>query len=182
MQNPSLDRDAWLERALEVLRAEGIQGVRVERLARDLDVTKGSFYWHFSDRGDLYRSILDYWDERYTGVVVNHLEFQHTEPREALLSVMMMVRKEGLDQYELAIRAWADHDPMAFEAVTKAYSRRKGFIRSLFERMGFQGDDAEVRTRLALCYLSWEPNMYPEESQKKNLQLLKLHHELLTKK
>ena len=30
---PRLSRDAWLRRALEVLRDEGVQGVRVERLA-----------------------------------------------------------------------------------------------------------------------------------------------------
>ena len=30
----------WLERALEVLETEGLQGVRVERLARDLGIAK----------------------------------------------------------------------------------------------------------------------------------------------
>ena len=42
-QQESRSGDAWLERALEVLRQEGIQGVRVERLAREPEVSKGSF-------------------------------------------------------------------------------------------------------------------------------------------
>ena len=54
-----LNRNAWLEQALHVLREEGIQGVRIERLARDLGVTKGSFYWHFDNLDDLRQSILE---------------------------------------------------------------------------------------------------------------------------
>ena len=51
----------WLAQSLEVLAAEGVQGVRVERLARDLGIAKAGFYWHFRDRRDLMQSLLDYW-------------------------------------------------------------------------------------------------------------------------
>ena len=47
----------WLERALEVLETEGLQGVRVERLARDLGIAKAGFYWHFRDRSDLRQTV-----------------------------------------------------------------------------------------------------------------------------
>ena len=49
----------WLAQALEVLAAEGVQGVRVERLARDLGIAKAGFYWHFRDRRDLMQSISE---------------------------------------------------------------------------------------------------------------------------
>ena len=35
------------------LSAEGLEGVRVEVLARDLGASKGSFSWHFADREEL---------------------------------------------------------------------------------------------------------------------------------
>jgi len=177
-----LSRDAWLGRALEVLREEGIQGVRVERLARDLKVTKGSFYWHFKDREDLRRSILDYWTKQYNDVVVENREFLEAEPAEGLLAAIASVREQGLDKYELAIRAWADHDSDADMAVRAVYEKRTAFVRGFFTRLGFRGLRADIRTRLTLCYLSWEPNMYPDESEARRLNLLKLQHELLTKK
>jgi len=180
MGKPSLDREAWLIRALEVLLHEGVQGVRVERLARDRGVTKGSFYWHFQDREDLLKAILDYWSDRYNAVITEDPEFQQGDAAAALLSAMKRVREEGLDKYELAMRAWAAHDAAAARVVRKAYARRKHFIRSCFERIGFRGTEAEIRTRLMLCYMSWEPSMYAQESKSKRLQFLELQHALLT--
>ena len=46
-------RKEWLRTARLALLRGGPDEVRVERLARDLRVTKGSFYWHFKDREEL---------------------------------------------------------------------------------------------------------------------------------
>ena len=181
-QATRLSRDAWLRRALDVLRSEGIQGVRVERLARDLNVTKGSFYWHFEHGNDLRRSILDFWTRQYNDVIIENREFLESEPAEGLLAALMRVREDGLDQYELAMRAWADHDENADKVVRAVHDRRKRFVGSFFSRLGFRGLDAEIRTRLTLCYMSWEPSMYQDESEPRRLNLLKLQHELLTRK
>ena len=181
LKKTTLDREAWLRRSLEVLRDEGIQGVRVERLARDLAVTKGSFYWHFQDRDDLRRSMLDYWSDQYNDVIIENRAFLRAEPAEGLLAAITRMREEELDKYELAMRAWADHDSEADKTVRAVYEKRTAFVRGFFTRLGFRGLDAEIRTRVMLCYLSWEPNMYPDESEARRLKLLKLQHELLTR-
>ena len=177
-----LSRDSWLQYALEVLRREGIQGVRVERLARDLEVTKGSFYWHFHDRDDLLGNIVDFWDGRYTDVVIENPELTAVDPDAGLLKLMTQVRREDLACYELAMRGWADQDKKVRRAVTAVYDKRTKFVRSFFTRLGFRGLDAEVRTRLAMCYLCWEQHMYSEDTETKQLQLIKLQHEILTRK
>jgi AcrR family transcriptional regulator len=182
MKENSLSRDEWLNEALEVLREEGIQGVRVERLARDLNVTKGSFYWHFKSREDLQRAMLDHWKSSYTDAVVDNPDFRNGDAAAALLAAMKMVREHRLDEYELAFRAWADHDPIADRVARDVYARRHEFVDGLFKRIGFRGLDAEIRTRLMLCYMSWEPNMYADESERRRLQFLNLQHELLTRK
>lgn len=172
MPKSTLDREAWLLQALETLLVEGVAGVRIERLARDLGVTKGSFYWHFRDRDDLLRAILAFWVDAYNKVVTEAPEFLDAEPASALLGAMRLVRAEGLDRYELAIRAWAARDAAVDRVVKKVYARRKQFIRGCFERAGFDSDEAEIRSRLVLCYLSWEPNMYAGESKRRRLQHL----------
>jgi len=177
-----LSRDAWLQRSLEVLREEGIVGVRVERLARDLHVTKGSFYWHFVDRDDLFTSLLEFWIQKYNDAIIKNPQFHDGDPGDGLLAAMAMVRKHGLDRYELAMRAWADHDERAEAAVRRVYKERSLFIRQFFTRLGFQRSQAEVRTRMVLCYMSWEPNMYADDSPSRRLNLLKQHLELLTTK
>lgn len=175
-----LDRDAWLRRGLEVLRDEGIVGVRVERLARDLGVTKGSFYWHFQDRNDLFSSLLEFWKQQYTDVVIQNPQLADGNPTDALLLLMTQVRKQGLDRYELAMRSWADHDQQADAVVRAVYRQRTEFVRRFFTQLGFRGLDTEARTRLVLCYLSWEPSMYQEEPETRKSALLKRQVEILT--
>ena len=69
-----------MQHALDTLHREGIQGVRIEKIARELGVTKGSFYWHFNDLGDLQQSILEFWCDKYSEVVTRHPEFRQGDP------------------------------------------------------------------------------------------------------
>lgn len=177
-----LSRKSWLDHALQILQDEGIQGVRIDRMARDLGVTKGSFYWHFKDLDDLRRSILEHWAEQYSDVVSENREYLEVDPVVGLFAAMARVREDGLDAFEVAMRSWADHDPVANEAVRAVYERRTTFVRGFFRRLGFSELDAEMRTRAALCFMSWEPSMYVDDSPAQRLTLLKLHLELLMKK
>ncbi|CAG0952441.1 partial Tetracycline repressor protein class A from transposon 1721, partial [Rhodocyclaceae bacterium] len=58
-----LDRAAWTRAALDILAEKGLDGIRVEVLAKRLKVTKGSFYWHFKDRRDLLDAVLETWKD-----------------------------------------------------------------------------------------------------------------------
>jgi len=42
-----LGKADWLDAGLAALAAEGPAALRAEALARQLNTTKGSFYWHF---------------------------------------------------------------------------------------------------------------------------------------
>jgi len=175
-----LSRERWLAAALDVFRDEGIEGVRVERLARELDVTKGSFYWHFKDRRELLKSMLKYWDEEFTDVVTSDPDFQSGNPRKRLESVAMMIEDRNLARFDLAIRAWAHHDAEAATAVRKVDRKRIKFVRSLFAEMGFQGKELDARTRIFVVFHSLQQTITGKTSRVERLRLLKIEHKLLT--
>src|ERR1700735_3962618 len=62
-KTPPLQRADWIRAAFARLAQDGIDAVRVEVLARDLHVSKGSFYWHFRDRDELAGAMLGLWDD-----------------------------------------------------------------------------------------------------------------------
>ncbi len=64
-----LQRFDWLQRALTVFVSEGIDAVRITRLADDLGVTRGSFYWHFENREDLIDALVSYWKDKNTAAI-----------------------------------------------------------------------------------------------------------------
>ena len=176
-----LSRESWLLHALDVLKREGIAGVRVERLARDLGVTKGSFYHHFSDRPELMREMLRYWTEELTGRVIERVGDAGGGASDKLLTLMHLITDEELGQYETAIRSWASFDPIAAQEVAKVDRMRFKFINSLFAACGFKGLGGEMRTRMFMYYMIAEPSIFYREAKSKRRQLQKLRHSLLTK-
>src|SRR5580704_7351182 len=69
-----LNRDDWLKAARMALLKGGVEAVRVEKLARDLKVTKGSFYWHFTDREELLEVLLREWEEELLQDILPRLQ------------------------------------------------------------------------------------------------------------
>lgn len=177
-----LGRDDWLRQALQILEEDGVHGIRVERVARDLGVTKGSFYWHFRDHDDLLQSVLDYWSAEFTGRVTDNPEYQNADPSRALANVIEVVQENGLDRYELAMRAWAETDTRVAKVVKDVYARRAEFVKTFFRRRGFSELQSEARMRLFLCYLSWEPSLLFDEDKERRHELRRLYHEILMKK
>jgi AcrR family transcriptional regulator len=151
-------RDAWICTALDVLSAEGIQGVRVEQLARRLKITKGSFYHHFKDRNDLHSAMLEYWRRRLVVDVIEQLE-QIAEPRERLKRLIRLpsdVARVDRD-IDLAVMLWARKDRRAATALAHADRLRIDFICRVLVSCGVPTRDAAVRAVLALAFLRGAP-------------------------
>ena len=105
-----LSREDWLAAALEVLYGEGVGKVSIVRIARDLGVTSGSFYWHFKDRNDLLRSLLSFWVRTQTEAIFEEVEQSEGTPSELLFKLMEILTLGEQARYEVAVRAWAGFD------------------------------------------------------------------------
>ena len=168
-----LDREEWLARALEVLGKQGAGELTVESLARQLGVTKGSFYWHFKDRADFFRQLIEYWDKQFTQTVIAKISTQDSPPEERLLELMRLVHSKRLDRFEMPVRAWAQQNPALAPLVRSVDKHRIDFVRSLFMEMGFDKDEAEMRTRVFLTYMITQRHLLPTTAGNKQLAHLR---------
>jgi AcrR family transcriptional regulator len=144
-----LTPEAWIDAATDVLVDRGIDHVRVDVLAGELGVTRGSFYWHFRDREDLLRRVLAAWKERATEQLTARLAQAHDDPREQLADASTLPFRgraaTRAARIELAIRAWARRDAMAREAVDAADAARIAYHEQLFAALGHAADEAHAR-------------------------------------
>src|SRR5688500_3247840 len=76
-----LDPEDWTRAALTAIAEGGTANVSVERLARELGATKGSFYWHFKDRPALIEAALQLWERDFTDRIIERLA-DVPDPRE----------------------------------------------------------------------------------------------------
>lgn len=142
-----LKRESWLRAARLALLRGGIGAVRVEKLARSLKVTKGSFYWHFRDLDDLLESLLREWENEVQEILLQ-LERGPASSRLKALLLQLEERahlsEHGIVPSDAAIFAWASVDPRVARRVNKAEEQRF----RLLARFG-------PRDRMELLYLAW---------------------------
>ena len=150
----ALTPEAWIDAATDVLVSEGIDHVRVDVLARQLGVTRGSFYWHFRDREDLLRRVLQAWSERATLALTRRLASASSDPRERLRDMISLPHRgraaERAARIELAIRAWARRDALAQQVLDEADRSRLAYHEEAFRALGLK--PAQARARAFITY------------------------------
>ncbi len=175
-----MSREDWLGHALDALEKEG--GVlTIDALSRRLGVSRGSFYWHFKDRTDFIRQLVDYWSTISLSSVDSEVDIPEVDAKQRLLFLMEAIVHRRLSRYDNAIRAWASRDPAAEKMVKKIDDYRLDYVGSLFAEIGFEGDELKMRTRTLVVYFSLEPALFSRTSQKEQLKQIKNMHALLTR-
>lgn len=148
-----LDRNDWVEAAIDVLAKEGVTGLRVEVLAKRCGVTKGSFYWHFKDRQDLLEAVLERWKEGRIRDIEKMTTVTQGKERDQLHYAIEVYgaskNRKGMS-IELAIRDWARHDATAAAIVETVDVYRLECTYKLFAASGMS--DAEAKSRSLLLY------------------------------
>jgi AcrR family transcriptional regulator len=148
-----LSRDRWTDAALAALSSEGLEAVRVEPLARRLHATKGSFYWHFRDRRDLFAAMLARWEQVATQAIIDQVEALTGSADARLAALFELALGAGIMDLEIALREWARREERVAKALKRVDGRRLGYLQRLFEEVGLSTAEASARAFLAYATL-----------------------------
>ncbi len=145
----TLSRDDWITIGLEVLATDGIDAVRITRLAEALGITRGSFYWHFKDQADLLAALIEHWQDQNTAALINAVdqELDLTLGIFALFDVWLDFQRFD-PRLDSAMREWARTSEEVRCSVEAADRQRMAAIARLFERAGVEPTEAFIRARV----------------------------------
>jgi AcrR family transcriptional regulator len=146
-----LTAEDWARAALAAIGERGLAGVAVEPLATRLGTTKGSFYWHFTNRDALVVAALELWERTYTDDVFRAVETAGG-PEERLRALFGAVTRSELAPVEVNLHAAADN-PLLAPAVRRAVDRRTAWVADRLRELGCTPADADRRALLA--YSTW---------------------------
>jgi AcrR family transcriptional regulator len=138
-----LRQQDWIEAAIDELSTKGLDGLAVEPLARRLQVSKGSFYWHFRDRQELLEAVLDYWKSRaFTQVVSELSPIRDSRKRLAALIQTAWSNPRHLRAEGALISAASTGNKPVQRVVREVVNGRIDYLRSLYLEMGLKPEDA----------------------------------------
>jgi len=139
----------WLAVAMDVFIQEGIDAVRITRLAEELGVTRGGFYWHFANRDDLITALVDYWQEKNTSAIVASFD-NITSLKQGIFQFFetCLDVKKFDPRLDLAIREWARRSSEIRDHVDEADQVRVQAITDFFVRFDYPMPEAFIRARV----------------------------------
>ncbi len=148
----TLTRADWAAAGLAALVEGGPDAVAVEPIAARLGATKGSGYWHFTDRADLLRAVLELWVQAHTVAIRERVQADGGSPR-ARLSHLLGIVSKAAEQSPADMLLVASADPDVRAAVVEATQLRVAYVERLIRDDGVPG--AEARSRAVLAYSAY---------------------------
>jgi AcrR family transcriptional regulator len=150
-----ITRERWLEEGLSVLADEGPSGLRIDRLAARLGVTKGSFHHHFAGAPGYKRALLAHYEARATASLADAIAERRGEGTRATLARLTeLVADEGglrHPRLDAAVRAWAHADAEARETQARIDEAAVAALQRAWRPL--VSSDAEARAAALVPYL-----------------------------
>jgi AcrR family transcriptional regulator len=157
MINRTNTRERWLEAGLRTLASDGAAGVRIDRIAAKLGLSKGSFHHHFNGADGYKRDLLAHFET----ITIEALEraideagaLDDTRAVLAGLTDLVGPGSGGLyrPELEVAVRAWATWDPDVRAVQARIDKARLAALQRVW-RARVDGDQAS-RVAALLPYL-----------------------------
>jgi AcrR family transcriptional regulator len=140
-----LTADDWIEAGFAVLADGGPHALRIDALCERLSVTKGSFYWHFTDMPTYRSALVKAWGSLHDPSRRQFEKMPDVDPRDRLTVMIQAWLTPQQWRLERAMRAWSLSDPEVLASVQQSDTRVLRAIKQAFLDIGFGPQDAEVR-------------------------------------
>jgi AcrR family transcriptional regulator len=128
-------REDWLRAGLQALAEDGADGLRVMSVARRLNVTKGSFYWHFAGLDAYLGELAQYWERSHTQDAIACVEQLGGDAQTKLRHWLKGAAASDL-ALDRAIRSWALTHPPAREVQLRVDGQRTDYLITLLRGAG----------------------------------------------
>lgn len=173
--NNTNGHEIWIEAGLKAIGRSGIEGVRVEVLAKGLGVTKGGFYRRFKDRRALLDAILETWRRGRIALIERHTELGSDNAHDRLKSLIKFYSErsnpEGM-AIELAMRQWARSDAAAAAVVAAVDDARLKNVAQLYRKRGLGAEDAQASAVLFYSFIFGQSLLYLDQAPRKRASLI----------
>jgi AcrR family transcriptional regulator len=146
-----LSADDWIQAGFALLADGGPNALRIDRLCARLNVTKGSFYWHFTDMQGYRSALVEAWGSLHDQSRRAFEDMRDVDPRERLA---VLVRTLVVPQHwalERAMRVWALTDEAVLASVQRSDRRVLRAVRQAFVDYGFEPEDAALRSAVVFA-------------------------------
>jgi AcrR family transcriptional regulator len=175
-------RDTWLAEGIAVLRTEGADGLRIDRLAGRLGVTKGSFHHHFRGASGYRNALLDKIENDEASALTRlAVDYGGLSAEQALAAIPDRLDRLYDADLDRALRVWAARDEDVRAVLARIDHRRLALLEELWRKILGPGTDrARIAALVPYLVVLGATASVPPISRKELDQVLHLLSDLVT--
>lgn len=174
-------REDWIAAARKVLVKSGVDSVKVDRLATDLRTTRSSFYWHFTDRGELLNALLHDWEvNNYVAMSTIRARWASSAPDLAELIEWWVGEGTDSPAFGMAIRTWARADAGVEDVMHRVDNEWINLVQLLFPAAAYDASERLVRARVVYFHQVGYHALALREPHEERLRLVPYYYKVLT--
>ncbi|MFO1107959.1 MAG: TetR/AcrR family transcriptional regulator [Bradyrhizobium sp.] len=145
-----LTRKDWILAGQDLLRAEGIAGLKLSNLTGRLSVSTGSFYHHFTDFEDYLGAVAEYFSADRVQGLIDRTLIGNPDPITRMQRLAKLSLEDHTFELDRAMRVWATMDERAAVTVARSEQLVLAFLAQAFNDLGFAPAEADLRARILL--------------------------------
>jgi AcrR family transcriptional regulator len=177
----TLSTQDWIDAAKRMLIRDGVGALKVDRLAKECNVTRGGFYWRFKSREDLLDRLLDEWKRANTAIFLQVLDSDEPAGVRLQNATLLWLREDQFDPaFDAAVRAWATSSADVAAVVREIDDVRIEAFHRVFLDAGYVGNEALVRARVMYFQQVGYYTLGIKDPSERRYDLLADYYRLLT--
>jgi AcrR family transcriptional regulator len=172
-----ISKEDWLKTALTALSTQGEEAIRIDKLCKELNVSKGSFYHHFKNIDDFIVQLMKYWEKGMTESIIEttEKEISFDEKVEKLNELVSKADHE----IEVKIRAWGLRNEKVKKQIEGVDLKRIEYLKGLYLEQGNKNIIAADFAKLEYALFVGLQHLFEASSNQERLRLSELFQQLL---
>ena len=138
----------WFWACAQLISEQGAKKLTINALCKKVEVTKGSFYHHFSGIDDFIDGYLIFFEQEGTLQIIETVE-QENDPK-AKLRKLIELSTQHPPHLERGTRAWAQQDQRVREVFERVDQQRIAYLIRLWRPL--VGDEPAARVQAQTMY------------------------------
>jgi AcrR family transcriptional regulator len=172
----------WIRAARRILIDEGIRGLSLRKLADDLKVTTGAFYWLYKNLGELHDDLRWDWEENNNAPFNRIFGGQIDDWKQTYLQYVraIILESEYDPAYDNSIRNWAKLSAKTAEVLKRIDTLRIRQLIKLYASLGYDAKRALVKANTTYYHQAGYFLIEPGDSIEDRLENVPFYAELFT--
>lgn len=155
-----LNKEDWLHAGLELLADYDQSHINIQQLCEYLDITRGSFYHHFTSMAGYTKELMEYWQEENTEILLDAAQILKSgvSAKDIMQNLLPVAHRRA----ELSLRSWSYYNTQVKNYIDKMDGLRLDYLSEAYQRQGMPPEYAHRLAKIQYSVLLGLQQLHPD--------------------